>query len=163
MVRPGGVARDSHKFPSAEFRIIGRKPAPEVQRLAELPGVKLIGQVPDVRPHVAEATIAVVPLRLARGIQNKVLEAMAMGKAVISAPPALAALKAVPGTHLLSASATDDWVKCVSELFANPNRCSELGTAARRFVEEHHHWDTCLEPLMAKVYSPNAAVRSNSG
>ncbi|MFO0805895.1 MAG: TIGR03087 family PEP-CTERM/XrtA system glycosyltransferase [Gemmataceae bacterium] len=140
------------KFPSAEFRIIGRKPSPEVQRLANLPGVNLIGQVPDVRPFVAEATIAVVPLRLARGIQNKVLEAMAMAKPVIAAPPALAALKAVPGTHLLSASATDDWVKCVSELFADPTRCRELGAAARRFVEEHHHWETCLEPLMERVF-----------
>jgi sugar transferase (PEP-CTERM/EpsH1 system associated) len=141
------------KYPSAEFRIIGRKPSPEVQRLAEVPGVNLIGQVPDVRPFVADSTIVVVPLRLARGIQNKVLEAMAMAKPVIAAPPALAALKAVPGTHLLSASSPAEWVNAVSELFANPDRCRELGAAARRFVEEHHHWETCLEPLMAKVYS----------
>jgi len=141
------------KHPDAEFRIVGRKPAPEVQRLADLPGVNLIGQVPDVRPFVAESTVAVVPLRLARGIQNKVLEAMAMGKAVISAPPALAALKAVPGSHLLSASTPDDWVNEVSGLFSDANRCHELGAAARRFVEEHHHWETCLEPLMSKVFS----------
>lgn len=141
------------KFPSAEFRIIGRKPSPEVKRLTEVPGVNLIGQVPDVRPHVADATVVVAPMRLGRGIQNKVLEAMAMGKPVISAPPALAALKAVPGTHLLSASTPDEWVKQVSELFADPTRCNELGAAARRFVEEHHHWETCLEPLMVKVFS----------
>jgi polysaccharide biosynthesis protein PslH len=138
--------------PSADFQIVGRKPVPEVQRLAELPGVTLIGQVPDVRPFVANATLVVVPLRLARGIQNKVLEAMAMGKAVIAAPPALAALKAEPGTHLLSATTPDEWVDAVRGLFADPARCAELGAAARRFVEQNHHWDTCLEPLMSKVF-----------
>jgi sugar transferase (PEP-CTERM/EpsH1 system associated) len=140
------------KHPDAEFRIVGRKPAPEVQRLAELPGVQLVGQVPDVRPFVAEATIVVAPLRLARGIQNKVLEAMAMGKAVIAAPPALAALRVESGVHLLSAATIQEWVDAVGVLFANPERCRELGAAARSFIEEHHHWNTCLEPLMAKVF-----------
>ena len=140
------------KVPDAEFRIVGRKPSPEVQRLAELPGVKVLGGVPDVRPFVADATVIVAPMRLGRGIQNKVLEAMAMGKAVIVAPPALAALKADPGTHLLTATTPQEWVDAVCGLFANPARCANLGTAARSFVEEHHHWETCLEPLMAKVF-----------
>jgi glycosyltransferase involved in cell wall biosynthesis len=141
------------KSPQAEFQIVGRKPTPEVERLAELPGVKLIGQVPDVRPYVAEASVVVVPLRLARGIQNKVLEAMAMGKAVVAAPPALAALKTESGVHLLSASTPEEWVEAVCGLFADPARCRELGDAARVYVEKHHHWDTCLEPLMAKVHA----------
>jgi sugar transferase (PEP-CTERM/EpsH1 system associated) len=144
------------QIPAAEFRIVGRKPTPEVERLAELPGVKLIGQVPDVRPFVEQATVVVVPLRLARGIQNKVLEAMAMGKAVVAAPPALAALKTEPGVHLLSATEPEEWVEAVCALFANPDRCRELGAAARKFVEEHHRWNTCLEPLMDKVFPGSA-------
>ena len=69
------------KYPAVEFRIIGRNPTPAVQTLASVPGAKLVGQVPDVRPFVASAAVVVVPLRLARGVQNKVLEAMAMAKA----------------------------------------------------------------------------------
>lgn len=142
------------KFPAAEFRIVGRKPAPEVERLAGLPGVKLIGQVPDVRPFVASAAVAVVPLRLARGIQNKVLEALAMAKPVVAAPPALAALKAVPEKHLLSASTPEEWEAAVGGLFADPGRARELGDAGRRFVGEHHHWEHCLEPLLDKIFPP---------
>ncbi|MDB5308230.1 MAG: sugar transferase [Gemmataceae bacterium] len=142
------------RFPAAEFRIVGRKPTPEVCLLGGLPGVTVVGQVADVRPHVAAATVAVVPLRLARGIQNKVLEALAMGKPVVAAPPALAALKAVPGTDLLAATTPREWVERVSGLFADPSRCRELGAAGRRFVEEHHHWEDCLEPLLTAIFAP---------
>ena len=139
------------KVPDAEFRIVGRKPTPEVQRLTEIPGVQVIGSTPDVRPFVAEASVVVVPLRLARGIQNKVLEAMAMGKAVVAAPPALAALKTEPGKHLLKAETPEEWVEALIGLFASPERRRELGQAARHYVERHHHWETCLEPLLAKI------------
>lgn len=140
------------EFPDAEFRVIGRKPAPAVLQLASLPGVSLVGQVPDVRPHVASAAVVVVPLRLARGIQNKVLEALAMGKPVVAAPPALAALGTVPGRHLLAATTPAEWVGAVSALFRDPARCRDLGIAGRQFVEDHHRWDTCLEPLIDKIF-----------
>jgi sugar transferase (PEP-CTERM/EpsH1 system associated) len=147
------------KVPSAEFRIVGRKPAPALQELARLPGVKLVGQVPDVRPHVAGAAVVVAPLRLARGIQNKVLEALAMGKPVVATPAALAALRTEPGRDLLSASTPAEWVQAVGGLFADPRRRRELGAAGRRFVEEHHHWERCLEPLLEKVFA-TAGTRS---
>lgn len=140
------------KDPAAEFRIIGRKPVPAVQTLETLPGVQVIGQVPDVRPFVASATVVVVPLRLARGIQNKVLEALAMGKPVIAAPPALVALKAQPGTHLLAATTPAEWASAVGELFADPRQRCDLGAAGRGFVEMHHHWDRCLEPMLNQIY-----------
>ena len=146
------------KYPAAEFHLIGRKPTPEVQALAAHPGVKLIGQVPDVRPHLAEATVAVVPLRLARGLQNKVLEALAMGKAVVAAPAALAALKTEPGTHLLSATTPEEWANAVCGLFASPERVRELGANGRRFVEVHHHWEHCLQPLVEKIIAPPVAA-----
>jgi sugar transferase (PEP-CTERM/EpsH1 system associated) len=133
--------------PDAEFWLVGRKPAPAVRRLAALPGVTLVGQVPDVRPHVAAAAVAVVPMRLSRGLQNKVLEALAMGKATVAAPPALAALAAQPGRDLLAASTADEWAEAVVGLLGDPARRAELGAAGRRFVEEHHHWDRCLAPL----------------
>jgi sugar transferase (PEP-CTERM/EpsH1 system associated) len=140
------------RFPDAEFRIVGRNPPAAVRALASVPGVKVVGQVPDVRPFVASAAVVVVPLRLARGVQNKVLEAMAMGKAVVAAPASLAALQTVNGVHLLSASAPREWADAVCGLLADPERRRELGEAARRYVEEHHHWECCLQPLLAAVF-----------
>jgi glycosyltransferase involved in cell wall biosynthesis len=146
------------RHPAAEFHLIGRKPTPEVQALAALPGVKLIGQVPDVRPFLADATVAVVPLRLARGLQNKVLEALAMGKAVVAAPAALAALKTEPGKHLLAATTPEEYADAIGNLFDDPRRVRELGANGRRFVEEHHHWEHCLQPLVEKIVAtPDAA------
>ena len=139
------------KHPDAEYWLIGRKPTAAVQALATRPGIRLIGQVPDVRPHLAAAAVAIVPMRLSRGLQNKVLEALAMAKATVVAPPALAALKTVPGTHLLSAETAHEWVEAVSGLFDNPERRRELGRAGRQFVEEHHHWETCLRPLTDRI------------
>lgn len=141
------------RFPKAEFRIVGRKPTPAVAALAELPGVTVTGGVPDVRPFVASASVVVAPLRLARGVQNKVLEALAMSKAVVAAPAALAALQTAPGTHLLRAADASEWVEAVCGLLDNPGRCRELGRAGRRYVEQHHEWDRCLEPLVEKIVS----------
>lgn len=140
------------RFPAAEFRIIGRSPTPAVRALAAVPGVNLIGQVPDVRPFVASASVVVVPLRLARGVQNKVLEAMAMGKAVVAAPASLAALETVSGTHLLSASTTAEWIESVCALLSDPQRRQALGAAARQYVCERHHWEHCLQPLLNAIF-----------
>jgi sugar transferase (PEP-CTERM/EpsH1 system associated) len=137
--------------PTAEFRLIGRKPTREVEALATLPGVKVVGQVPDVRVHLARAAVAVVPMRLSRGLQNKVLEALAMGKATVAAPPALAALRAEPSRHLLAAKTPKEWADAVSLLLGDPELRSALGRAGRQFVEEHHHWDRCLAPLTDQV------------
>jgi glycosyltransferase involved in cell wall biosynthesis len=126
---------------------VGRRPAPAVRRLAELPGVEVVGTVPDVRPHLARAAVAVVPLRIARGLQNKVLEALAMGKAVVASPPALAALRTQPGVHLLAASSPAEWTGAVLRLLDDKALRHQIGTAGRRYVEQHHDWEHCLEPF----------------
>lgn len=134
--------------PEAKLWLIGRQPTTAVRRLAELPGIVVVGQVPDVRPYLARAAVAVVPLRLARGIQNKVLEALAMGKATVASPAALAGLRQIqPGTHLLSASAPMDWVQAVTSLLDNAERRMALGTAGRDYVETNHDWNRCLAPF----------------
>jgi sugar transferase (PEP-CTERM/EpsH1 system associated) len=144
--------------PTAEFWVIGRKPVPAVQALDRLPGVKVIGQVPDVRPHVAAATIAVCPIRVARGLQNKVLEAMAMAKPTVASPAAVAALRMVNGRDLLSPTTADEWVTTLTELLGDSNRQAELGAAGRRYVEEHHHWDRCLRPMVEAMVPATRAV-----
>jgi sugar transferase (PEP-CTERM/EpsH1 system associated) len=142
-VWPGIRARNER----AKLWLVGRQPVAAVQRLSERPGVEVIGSVPDVRPHLARAAVVIVPLRLARGLQNKVLEALAMGKAVVASKPALAALRVEPGVHALTASTSDEWGEAVVRLLNDPSAQRRLGAAGRRYVEEHHHWDRCLEPF----------------
>jgi sugar transferase (PEP-CTERM/EpsH1 system associated) len=133
--------------PNVEFRLVGRNPAPAVRRLASNPGVTVIGSVADVRPAVAAAAVVVAPLRLGRGLQNKVLEALAMGKAVVASPPALAALGTEPGVHLDRAETPAEWARTVLALLGAPTRRAALGAAGRAYVCEHHDWARCLRPF----------------
>ena len=96
---------------------------------------------------MASSAVCVVPMRLSRGLQNKVLESLAMGKATVAAPPALAAIHTVPGRDLIRVETPDEWVTAVCQLFENPGRRRELGDAGRRYVEAIHDWETCLRPL----------------
>lgn len=145
--------------PGAEVRLVGRRPIAAVERLGELPGVKLVGEVPDVRPHVASAAVVIAPLRIARGIQNKVLEALAMDKAVVGTPYAAEGLAAEPGKDLLVASKIDEWVDAIDRLFDDADLRKRLGAGGREYVERAHHWDRCLEPFGALLDLESASVR----
>ncbi len=147
--------------PRAKLLLVGRRPAPKVRWTARLPGVELVGQVPDVRPYLARAAVAVVPLRIARGVQNKVLEALAMAKAVIASPECLKGLHARPGVHLRAASTPSEWRRVVLELLRSLSLRQALGAAGRRFVEQHHRWDTCLAPLAAILGLPTSSPSSS--
>ncbi len=133
--------------PQATFVIVGRDPAPAVVKLGELPGVEVTGSVPDVRPHVRRASVVVAPLRVARGIQNKVLEALALGKAVLASPQALEGIALTPGEHALQVDSADDWAESLVGLFADPGRRRQLGLAGRQFVEAEHTWEARLKPF----------------
>jgi len=136
---------------------------PEVCRLATVPGVEVVGQVPDVRPYLASAAVAVAPLRIARGLQNKVLEAMAMAKPVVASPQALAALKDKPDLPTQTAATPLEWTEQVGRLLDAPALRQQLGAAGRVYVEAHHHWERCLEPfgsLLGLEASGNASVRA---
>src|SRR5262249_18664616 len=138
--------------PEARFFLVGRRPTPAIQRLAELPGVEVTGQVPDVRPYLERSAVTVIPLRIARGVQNKVLEALAMGRATVVSPEALAGLQARPGVHLLSATTPQEWIDATLRLLNDAELRQQLGTAGRQYVEENHCWDHCLDafgPLLA--------------
>lgn len=137
-------------IPGLRFRIIGRNPAPEVRKLASI-GIEVTGSVADVRECLKDVAAVVVPMRLGRGLQNKVLEAMAMGKPVIASPVALEALKTVPGCDLLKAESELEWCEAVLQLVMHETCRRELGLNARQFVENHHDWATCLEPMMDRL------------
>ena len=133
--------------PGAEFLIVGSHPADRVKRLARQTGVTVTGFVEDVRPFLREATVCVVPLRIARGVQNKLLEAMAAGKAAVATPEAIAGLRVVSGEQLLTASAPGEFAQAALKLIRDDRLRESLGRQARRFVETEHDWTPLLQKL----------------
>jgi sugar transferase (PEP-CTERM/EpsH1 system associated) len=125
--------------PEAQFHIVGSNPTPEVRALVSNPAVFVTGRVPDVRPYVAYATAAVAPMRIARGIQNKVLEAMAMGRPVVVTPDALEGIDARPDYELLLADSAEEFAtRCLQT--AEPGAAA-IGLAARQLVQRDFSWD----------------------
>jgi sugar transferase (PEP-CTERM/EpsH1 system associated) len=139
--------------PAARLRLVGSNPGVAARRLAEEPGVELVGEVPDVRPYLTEAAVSVVPLRVARGIQNKVLESLAMGKAVVASPQSLEGLELEPGVHAQKAGTAEQWIDAVTTLLGDPNQRRRLGQAGRAQVERRYSWPAQLEPFGALLGS----------
>jgi sugar transferase (PEP-CTERM/EpsH1 system associated) len=130
-------------MPAAQFHIVGAGPSPKVQALTSIGGVFVTGRVPDVRAYVAHADASVAPMRIARGIQNKVLEAMAMGRPTVVTSDALEGIHAVPGTELLLADTAGDFAHaCLSAAGLSGE---SLGAAARQRVERDYAWPALLE------------------
>ncbi len=139
------------QMPGLTLSLVGRKPDAAASRLHGESGIRVFADVPDVRPYVAAADIAIAPLRVARGIQNKVLEAMAMAKPVICSPAALEGLAAEPGRQLLVADSATQWTSAIEHLLGDEETSLLLGMSARRFVEHHHAWEATLAPLAQLV------------
>lgn len=130
-----------------EFYIVGAKPGAEVQHLARQAGVHVTGRVADTRPYLAHAALVVAPLRIARGIQNKVLEAMAMARPVLASPQAFEGITAMPERDLLLADGVEQMIVRAASILEG--RHPGLGAAARAAVERHYDWNAALAPLDA--------------
>jgi len=133
--------------PAAHFYIVGRDPHPRLAPLAHMPGVTVTGFVEDARPYIAAAAVYVVPLLTGGGTRLKVLEAMAMGKAVVSTTLGCEGIHAAPGGDIVLADKADDFAMQVLALLGDQARCDELGRAARTFVEHHFDWQTVTRSL----------------
>jgi sugar transferase (PEP-CTERM/EpsH1 system associated) len=131
--------------PAPQLHIVGANPAPAVTALAALPGVHVTGAVADIRPFIAHATVAVAPLRIARGIQNKVLEAMAMARPVVASPQAFEGVRAQPGRDLLVAEGAAEMAAQVAAVLDGGH--PGLGAAARAAVAAGHDWSAALKRL----------------
>jgi sugar transferase (PEP-CTERM/EpsH1 system associated) len=144
------------RMPQLQFYIVGARPTPQVTALAELPGVGVTGSVPDVRPFLAHATLSVAPLRIARGIQNNVLEAMAMGKAVVASPQAMEGIHAVVGPELFVAADEQSYADQILSLLATGTAVSlaEVGRAARARVLSDYSWEGSLNRLDVMIRAP---------
>jgi sugar transferase (PEP-CTERM/EpsH1 system associated) len=133
-------------IPQARFYIVGARPARTVLDLARRPGVRVTGTVPDVRPYLSHARVAVAPLRMARGVQNKVLEAMAMARPVVASPQALAGI--IPCAELLKCS-TDTPEASARVLTRLLNEPVGSGERLRAHVLEHYSWRVNLAKMDA--------------
>ncbi len=127
------------KHPGLRFYIVGRSPDATVQALAS-DAVVVTGTVPDVRPYLQHADVVVAPLRLARGIQNKILEAMAMGRPVVASSACASALNAQVGTEVVVAEDVADYTLAISALLADREAAARIGTAGRHCVQQRYSW-----------------------
>lgn len=134
--------------PALRLTIVGRHPAAEVRALAG-DGVRVTGAVADVRPWLQHAAVVVAPMRIVRGVQNKILEAMAMGRPVVAAAACADALGAAPGVHLAVAGDAPGYAREIDRLLADAGRACSLGAAARAHILDHHTWPGQLGPLTA--------------
>jgi len=132
-------------FPEARFLIVGSSPVAEVQRLHGSNGIEVSGRVPSTLPWFHRASIVVVPLRIARGIQNKVLEGLAVGLPVIASPKAMDGIDAKAPDELRVAESTEDWVREVCGLFRDKEARDAIGARARLAAEARYSWHAVQE------------------
>ncbi|QBQ56501.1 TIGR03087 family PEP-CTERM/XrtA system glycosyltransferase [Nitrosococcus wardiae] len=134
------------QVPCAKFYIVGARPTEAVQRLATVEGVQVTGAVKDIRPYLAHACAAVAPLRVARGLQNKVLEAMAMAKPVLATPAAMEGIRS--HSKLMSLVSDDPGVFAQHAIaFLKDEKSSEYGKLGRDMVSRYYNWYEHLKQL----------------
>ena len=129
-----------HQIPDATFWIVGARPGAEVRSLVRTDEIFVTGTVPEVRPYLAHAGVVVVPMRLARGIQNKALEAMAMGAATVVSTTSAAALNAAIGRDFRLADDAETFARATIELLHDPLGRRKLGDAGRAAVLANYDW-----------------------
>lgn len=140
-------------LPEATLHVVGRNPADELIDRHGRNGAFVWGGVEDIRTYLAAADLALIPLEIARGVQNKVLEAMAMALPVVATPQAATGIGAVAGSQIAVADDDEKLFEAAVALLGSPNQADALGFAARRFVVENCSWQATLAPL-AELVAP---------
>lgn len=151
------------RAPELTLTIVGRNPTRAVRRLGRLDGLRVTGAVPDVRPYLAEAAVAICPLQIARGVQNKVLEAMAMGLPVVASSAALTGLDLDVGREVLRADSPAEWRQAILGLLSDEPLRRRIGQAARGKVVSDYEWGASLRPLLSVCESVAIAKEEPSG
>ncbi len=153
------------QIPGATWKIVGSNPLPEVWKLADLPGVTVTGSVLDMQPYLAASAVAIAPLRIGSGTRLKILEALAMQKAVVTTSIGCEGLSVVPGKHLSIADHPAAFAQAVVDLLQNQQLRLAYGAAGRSLVESEYSWDrsgarllqileTHVTPVVAKAVLP---------
>jgi sugar transferase (PEP-CTERM/EpsH1 system associated) len=141
------------KVPEAKFCIVGSNPTREIRELAKGDGVIVTGYVPDTREYLKRAAVVVVPLRIARGIQNKILEAMAMGLAVVATPKAFEGMKEELRSDLMIEGSSKTFADSVVRLIRESHLRGKIGQNARKGMENYYNWSKNLRILDTIVYN----------
>lgn len=149
-VLPGLLQR----WPAVRFYVVGRNPSAAVLALAS-DRIVVTGTVDDVRPYLQHAATVVAPLRIARGIQNKILEAMAMGRPVIASATCAAAVDAVAGQELLTATSPEEYIAAISQVLEAPETATAMGGAARQRVVERYTWEAHMKAIDPYLPAPS--------
>jgi glycosyltransferase involved in cell wall biosynthesis len=138
-------------FRKADFWVVGANPSTAILALASQPGIHVTGDVDDIRPYVAKASIFVCPLRYGAGIKNKLLAAMAMGKAIIATPVSLEGIDVRPEEEVLVADSTQDFVRQIGRLLSDKELSRRLGERGRNLVRDRYSWRSRGEVLESRL------------
>ena len=157
--------------PELRLAIVGADPSPAVRKLGELPGVAVTGSVPDVRPYLTRSALTIAPLNIARGTQNKILEAMALGIPVVASDVAAGGVDALPGEHLLTARTPAEYEAAIVRVVNDAGERARLSRAGRERMKSHHAWarsmqrlDTIIERCLAgyRTKQPSGIVDASA-
>lgn len=140
------------KLPDVHLVIVGKDPPSQIQTLSKDPRVEVTGMVPDLRPYLRKATLAVAPVQYSAGIQNKLLEAMACATPVVSTSLCTSALLVKPDEEIILADSPQAFADRVVELLNDPVRCQKIGESGLEYVQRHHDWKNITSHLV-KIYS----------
>ena len=143
--------------PNARLRIVGRSPGRRVQELSKRPGIEVTGEVPDLIEHLGEAAMSIIPLHIARGIQNKTLEALAAGLPLVSTEAVLACLHEGAEDAVETASTPDEFAAGALRLMADPELRQRRGDAGRAYVARYHDWSR-LDEAWGRVFDEVMAL-----
>ncbi|HZU70010.1 MAG TPA: glycosyltransferase [Ktedonobacteraceae bacterium] len=146
------------KRPQVRLTIAGNNPPQAVRDLSSDERITVTGYVPDIRPYLGSASVALAPLRVAAGMQNKVLEALAMGAPVVATPGSCRSLQVKHETHLLIADEPQSYAEAVLRLLEDPQLAQDLGNAGRYYVEQYHSW-VAASNMLSNLYSMISTTR----
>lgn len=142
----------------AQFVIIGRSPTRRVRRLGRRAGITVTGGVRDMRTHLDRCRLVVAPLRVARGLPNKMIEAMAAGRPIVATLPAADCLNVEPEKHLLVGDTPEAFAKAVTHVLQSDELCRRLAASAREWVLANHDWEAALDAFERIVLGDWAAA-----
>lgn len=143
------------EVPTTRFLIVGRNPNPQVVALQAIDGVEVTGAVPDVRPYLAQAAVAVAPFVIAAGIQNKILEAMASELPVVATPKAVQGLLPLTMQLIETGGTPEELAAKTSSLLKNQRHARSLGEMGRQSIMTLYSWETALERLLNVIENPS--------
>ena len=142
----------------AVLEIVGRGPSRRVRRLAGVRRVRVVGPVDRVTDYLRRFQVSIAPLRIARGIQNKVLEAMAAARPVVTTTAAAAGIYGIDGQDFLISDDARGFADHVIQLLRDPEECRALGESGRRYVIRNHNWETQVARLAAIVWGTSSTT-----